>query len=877
MDQGAGMAKSEQTVRVGGRNLTLSNVEKVLYPGNRFTKGQMIDYYVRVAPHILPHLKDRPITLKRYPEGVRGEFFYEKNAPAFTPPWVKRFAVSRHRHAGVIHYILINDLPTLVWVANTASIELHPFLHRVPRIRVATEIVFDLDPGEGADIVSCARVAILVRELLDEMKLKSFVKVSGSKGLQLYVPLNGKLEYDATKQFAKTIAELMEQRHADLVVAKMAKELRKGKVFIDWSQNSETKTTVCVYSLRAKADVPYVSLPVTWDELAAAERANDARSLFFEPHEALKRLTKTGDLFADVEKLKQNLPRDILEAGAVDPPPKSLEKYRAKRDFSKTGEPPPATPGRSRQGSTRRFVVQKHAASHVHYDFRLEMEGVLKSWAVPKGLPLVPNVNRLAMPTEDHPLDYLSFEGIIPKGQYGGGTVMVWDIGTYNLIEGNVHRGSLKFFLAGEKLNGEWVLTRGPEEGGRPKWYMIKADHKTLRLPKAKADKSALSGRTMEQIAAKPGREWQSNREAHAGPRHSTARNAAQEARREIPDVDSLPKAKIRFVEPMLAKLVSEVPESPDWQYEIKLDGYRALVVRRDGNVDVFSRCENRLNEKYPEIAKALEALPPDTVLDGEIVALDAKGRPDFNTLQNWKRGKNLFFYAFDILAYNGRDVSRLPLRDRRRILDEALSRRSDPIRLSPVLDFPAKQIVRAARENGLEGVVGKRRDSKYEPGERSGAWVKYKTQKSQELVIGGYSPGKHGFDSLLVGYYDDGKLIFNAKVRNGFTPALRQQVSKRFRGLETSKCPFANLPEPKNARRGKALTKEAMKECKWLKPKLVAQVEFTDWTESNHLREATFAGIREDKVPREVIKESASATRRRNANHNMEMRSFLQ
>ena len=863
------MPKSEETVEVGTRTLTLSNVDKILYPGDRFTKGQVIDYYVRVAKYILPHLKDRPVTLKRYPDGVRGEFFYEKNAPSFTPSWVKRFSVPRHHHAGVIDYIVINDLPTLVWVANTASLELHPFLHRVPKINVATEIVFDLDPGEGADILSCAGVAILVRELLGKMKLKSFVKVSGSKGMQLYVPLNGKFEYEATKRFAKTVAERMQQRHPDLVVAKMAKELRGGKVLIDWSQNSDTKTTVCVYSLRAKADVPYVSLPVTWDELAAAERGKDARSLFFELDQALKRLAKTGDLFSEVEKLKQNLPQDIVEAGAADPPPppKPLERYRAKRDFSKTSEPPPAIPERSAQGSTRRFVVQKHAASHLHYDFRLEMAGVLKSWAVPKGPPLEADVKRLAMPTEDHPLDYLSFEGVIPKRQYGGGTVMVWDIGTYNLVEGNVHRGYLKFFLAGKKLKGEWVLTRGHEEGGRPRWYLIKADHKTLKLPKAKADLSALSGRTAEQIAAKPDREWQSNR-AHPGEdakeepaaKHPVAKNSAPEAHRKVPDIDSLPKATIRFVEPMLAKLVDKVPESADWQYEIKLDGYRALMVKRDGSIDVFSRRENRLNEKYPAIAKALEELPPDTVLDGEIVALDAKGRPDFNTLQNWKRGKNLFFYAFDVLAYKGRDVSGLPLRDRRRILDEALSGISDPIRLSPVLEFPAKQIIGAARGSGLEGVVAKRRDSKYEPGERSGAWVKYKTQKGQELVVGGYLPGKYGFDSLLVGYYDDGRLIFNAKVHNGFTPALRQQVTRRFKGLETSKCPFANLPESKNARPGKALTKEAMKECRWLKPKVVAQVEFTDWTEGNHLRNATFAGIREDKNPREVVKESTPA-----------------
>jgi bifunctional non-homologous end joining protein LigD len=502
------MGRTEHTVRVGRHSLKLSNVDKILYPGARFTKGQVIDYYIRVARYILPHLKNRPVTLKRYPEGVRGEFFYEKNAPAFTPLWVKRVPVVRQLRGGTIHYILINDLATLVWVANTASIELHPFLHRAPKVGVPTEIVFDLDPGEGSDILGCARVAMLIRELLGELKLKAWVKVSGSKGLQLYVPLNRNLTYDVTKEFAKTLAELMEDRHPGLVVATMAKELRKGKVFIDWSQNTESKTTVCVYSLRAKSDVPYVSLPVTWEELEEATQSNNARSLYFGPEEALKRLGKTGDLFAQIETVKQNLPTEVLTALRQRAEP--LERYREKRNFAATPEPEPTVPKRSRQGSTRRFVIQKHAASHLHYDFRLEMEGVLKSWAVPKGPPLEPEVKRLAMPVEDHPIAYLDFEGIIPKGQYGGGTVMVWDIGTYDLIEGNVHKGLLKFYLAGKKLKGEWVLTRG-RDGGRPKWFLIKAGPRIQRLSKAEADRSAISGRTMEEIAEHPEREWESD------------------------------------------------------------------------------------------------------------------------------------------------------------------------------------------------------------------------------------------------------------------------------------------------------------------------------------------------------------------------------
>src|SRR5690349_331698 len=248
-------------------------------------------------------------------------------------------------------------------------------------------------------------------------------------------------------------------------------------MFIDWSQNTESKTTIGVYSLRAKSDRPYVSLPVTWDELIAVQRRNASESLYCEPEAALARLAKIVDLFAPVEKLKQKLPKEIV--ASVKRTPKTLETYRQKRDFSRTSEPPPVIPERSRQSATRRFVIQKHAASHLHYDFRLEMHGVLKSWAVPKGPPLVKEEKRLAMPTEDHPLDYLSFEGIIPKGQYGGGTVMVWDIGTYDLIEGNFFKGYLKVYLNGAKLKGEWTLKRFVANGkdDRDKWYLIKTDH----------------------------------------------------------------------------------------------------------------------------------------------------------------------------------------------------------------------------------------------------------------------------------------------------------------------------------------------------------------------------------------------------------------
>ena len=259
----------------------ISHPEKVLYSAGRFTKGDVSDYYGRVAHLLLPHLKNRPVTLKRFPNGVHGEAFYEKDAPGFTPDWVKTFPVPRREGGPDINYILINDSRTLQWAANIAALELHPFLHRVPELDRPTSIVFDLDPGEGSTVLQCAEVAFLLRQVLTKLHLKSFPKVSGSKGIQVYVPLNMALSYGATQPLARAIAERLEKTYPERVVADMAKNLRVGKVFIDWSQNADHKTTVAVYSLRAKRARPYVSMPVRWQELTRALRKSDPKLLDF--------------------------------------------------------------------------------------------------------------------------------------------------------------------------------------------------------------------------------------------------------------------------------------------------------------------------------------------------------------------------------------------------------------------------------------------------------------------------------------------------------------------------------------------------------------------------------------------------------------------
>jgi bifunctional non-homologous end joining protein LigD len=861
------MAKREQ-IQIEGREVTVSNLDKVFFPETGFTKGEVIAFYSDIADTILPHLRDRPLTLKRYPDGIAGSHFYEKNAPSHKPDWVETFAVPRTEGGGAINYVLCNDKATLVWATNLADIEKHVLLACAPDLNRPTSIVFDLDPGEPAGILECGRVALHLKKVFEGLNLRSFIKVSGSKGLHLSVPLNSDVTYELTQPFAKSIAELAEQQLPKEVVSDMAKRLRKGKVLIDWSQNSDFKTTVAVYALRAKRGEPLISMPITWEELARAVKRADEKPLFFSPAAAVKRIRKVGDLFAPVLEIEQTLPAAFTDAIRAGPPPKlsrwprnekkssgdrprdkSLREYAARRDHSRTPEPaarPIAKSARSRKG-VHRFVIQKHAASHLHYDWRLEMQGVLRSWAVPKGPPTQPREARLAMHVEDHPLEYGSFEGTIPPGNYGAGTVMLWDEGEYEDITGNpaaaYHAGKMHIVMRGKKLKGEWILVkdRREEEGNR--WLLIKAGA-PIAISKKRDDTSAVSSRSMREITEANDAQWQSNRPAAATktPKGRFAR------KRVVPS----------FVEPMQCRPVSQPPAGDEWSFEIKFDGYRCLAVKVGNKVTLFSRNENKLNERFPAVAEALGAVVGDFAIDGEVVALDSKGRPSFQFLQNsGSRELPVYFYAFDLLNSDGEDLVKAPIERRRELLNGLLDSTADPIRLSPLLKAPGDKILEAVQKLGLEGYIAKRADSPYEPGERSGAWVKQRTNQEQEFVVGGYIPGRHGFDSLLVGVHEGKRLNFVAKVKNGFAPRLRTEIFPQLKKLETGKCPFQNLPETKGSRWGESLTAEKMKECRWVRPQLVCQVAFVEWTNAGHLRHCSFVAMRDDKKPREVIREN--------------------
>lgn len=859
--------KKQQVAAIDGHEVTISNPDKIYFPATGFTKGEVVAFYFKIADTIVPHLRDRPLTMKRFPEGVEGEHFYEKNAPKHTPKWVERFAVPRSEGGPDINYILCNDRATLVWATNLGDIEKHVLLARAPVLNHPTSMVFDLDPGEPANIIDCGRVALHLQKLFATWGLQAFVKVSGSKGLHLSVPLNGNAPYEVTQPFAKTVAELVAHQIPDQVVSEMAKSIRGGKVLIDWSQNSDFKTTVGVYSMRAKTGAPFISMPITWEELARAVKSQKPDKLFFSPEAAVKRIAKLGDLFAPVLKLKQNLPVEFTKALAAGPPPKlsrwprntkksvagtrdkSLREYTAKRDLTRTPEPAASVaPNEKKRTTPHRYVIQKHAASHLHYDWRLEMQGVLRSWAVPKGPPTELREARLAMHVEDHPLEYEKFEGTIPPGNYGAGTVMVWDYGVYEDLTENAaaafHSGKMHFVMQGQKLKGEWILVKDKREPESNRWLLIKAGESMKPISAKADDTSAISKRSMAAIAKANDAQWQSHRPA----------SSSKTKRPRAPNETNAPK----FLEPMQCKAVTKLPAENDWTYEIKFDGYRCLALKQGEEVKLFSRNENMLNQRFPNVVEALGELPGDFAIDGEIVALDEQGRPSFQLLQNnLNRPLAVFFYAFDLLNHNGEELLRLTIEQRRARLHEVIGEPQDPLRLSPLLQGSPAQVLEAVQKLDLEGVVGKRAGSVYEPGERSGAWIKRRTDRAQEFVIGGYVPGSRGFDSLLIGVYEKKRLLFVAKLKDGFVPRMRDEIFAHFKKLPTPECPFVNLPEKKGARRGDALTAEKMKECRWLKPKLVCQVSFVEWTAAGNLRHATFVAMREDKRAAAVVRET--------------------
>ncbi len=574
----------------------------------------------------------------------------------------------------------------------------------------------------------------------------------------------------------------------------------------------------------------------------------------------------------------------------------ALEEYKRKRDFKKTVEPAGGKPLPAKIKGASRFVIQKHAARRLHYDFRLEMEGVLKSWALPKGLPWKRGEKHLAVEVEDHPIEYEDFEGIIPEGQYGGGTVMVWDRGNYRVYGEqpvkSLKEGKLHLVLDGEKAKDEWTLVRiRGREGEKNQWLILKTGTDAKPISKKLEDHSVKTGRTMRQIAEARDAEWESGREADASPtskfkarirdaikkkkNHEVVEQSYRQpvgkrsnppgaGRPTIENLSDLPSAKARFVEPMKAKLVAKPPATGDWIYELKFDGIRLIGIKRDEKVSLLSRNQNELTERFPEIVEAIRILPVrECVIDGEVVALDEEGRSSFQLLQAREmegRRSPVYFYAFDLLQIDGKNLLSLPLEARKSVLEKLCAGSGDPIRYSGAIGGDAEQLLGEVKRRGLEGIIGKQRNSVYEPGRRSGAWIKLKCVSEQEFVIGGYTPpqgSRKYFGAILVGYYENKKLVFAGKVGTGFTAKSLSMLYKKFQKDARGDCPFVDLPSKQNGQWVQDITPSMMRKMRWVNPVFVCEIKFAEWTRDKKLRAPVFLGLREDKNPGEVVRES--------------------
>lgn len=529
-----------------------------------------------------------------------------------------------------------------------------------------------------------------------------------------------------------------------------------------------------------------------------------------------------------------------------------LSTYRRKRDFAATSEPRGKAKARARGDS---FVVHKHAARQLHYDFRLEHRGVLMSWAVPRGVPMKPGERRLAVRTEDHPLEYGGFEGVIPKGQYGGGTVMLWDRGTWKSLGDtakDIARGSLSFELHGERLRGRWTLTRMQGRAGDDgdNWLLIKRSNAAGSAKPKRPDVtvSVATARTMDRIARDADRSWSSGVETRVRKTVRKTRAPSSTKRVTAGFVAAMPKT----LAPQLATLVERVPQGDEWLHELKYDGYRLIAFKRDASVRLITRSGLDWSVRFPTLVAALAKLPArNAIIDGEVTVLSAGGASDFQALQNSldqdSPARHVYF-AFDLPYVDGRDLRDTPLLERKRHLSALLSgARWTPLRYSDHVLGDGSAFHAGVCRRGLEGIVSKQSSAPYTSA-RTRSWLKIKCSRRQEFVVGGWSEpqgARAHFGALLLGVYESGALVYCGRVGAGFSVRSLAALGKALRSLEVARSPFATK-----------LTGAEARDVHWARPRLVVEVEFKQWTADHHLRQPTFLGLREDKAPLEVRRE---------------------
>jgi bifunctional non-homologous end joining protein LigD len=805
-----GEASRDQVVTIEGRTIKLTNLDKVLYPQTQTTKADVLSYYAQVGLTMLPHLRDRPATRKRWPDGVgemkgkRPTVFFNKDLGTGTPDWVPRRTIAHKDHDN--DYPVINNLATLTWLAQLAALEIH-----VPQWRFGSDgqpqnpdrLVLDLDPGPGVSLAECARIAILVRDILRDIGHDPVPVTSGSKGIHLYAPLDGSQTPEQATEVARELALALESDHPDLVISSMKRSERDGKVFIDWSQNNGAKTTVSPYSLRGR-DRPTVATPRTWAELEDP----DLRQLEYQ--EVITRLADLGDPLAP------------LAPGARRDP---LATYRSMRDPAKTPEPVPAEPPDGHRDGFR-FVIQEHHARRLHYDVRLEHDGVLASWAVPKAPPTDPRINHLAVRTEDHPMEYLTFHGTIPKGEYGAGAMRIWDTGMYRLHKWNEGKEVI-------------VTLFGQPDGG------LGGVRKFALIHTGTSD-------------SQPEKNWLMHL-METDPEDRQGLSTTSDQKIDFPEP----------VAPMLATLVdaTHFGDENGWAFEMKWDGVRAIAYLAGGRVQLLSRKGRDDTGAYFEVARELAKISLQTaILDGEVVVMDTAGRPNFGLLQHRinltkpadiERAAKAYpaqLMLFDILELNGQSLIKKSYQERRAILQDVV--RPEPgslIQVPPIFEGDLQAALATGRLLQLEGVVAKRRNSIYQPGRRTRTWLKIKLHRAQEVVIGGWRPGQGrrsgGVGSLLMGIPTEAGLHYVGRVGSGFNDRQLDEMHAKLEKLSRKTSPFIDVP------------REDARDAHWVKPSVVGEVSYGELTEPGRLRHPVWRGLRPEKSPHEVVWELPPGT----------------
>ena len=730
------MAKDSQIAKVGKRKIEISNLRKTIFPEDDIVKAEVIEYYLKIAPTILNHIKGRPLSLVRYPNGIHGEKFFQKNRPEWAPEWIEYVTLGNEDKKD---YIIATEEATLVWLANLACLEIHQMHSKKPAFDKPDYMVFDLDPPEGFKFENVAEIAFELKTYLENYGYFPFAKTTGGKGIHVVVPIEQKVDFHKVFETAQLLSTPFVEERSKHLTLQIKKDARKGRILVDIYRIRQGQSIISPYSLRGTKGAP-VSMPLTWEQL---EKVKDPKEFNLTNVPGI--VSTEGDAWEGISaysvelhtsrKNKGKPSKKTLKPSDKYKTPKQLEKYSTKRDFKKTPEPL----AEAISGESNSFVVHRHHASRLHYDLRLEKDRVLKSWAVPKGLPPVPGIKRLAVQTEDHPMEYLKFEGTIPKGLYGGGDMWVYATGKYEITK--------------DKKDGFYFRLHSPSVSGEYRIYKIKGkDYLLERVDKPQVD-------------------WL----------HETIEPMLAQSRKDVPISESyIYEVKWDGIRAMISLNEDKI------------------TLRSRNHIDLTAKFPELLNVDK-SIRGTCGLFDGEIVCLDENGKPDFKNvinrmqRSSEGDIQRAMKKNPAYCYLFDVLYLDGRAVVNEPLVRRREWLRDALKKDSQ-YRLSEFVE-DGEALLSAVREQGLEGIMAKEKNGKYTPGKRSDSWYKIKVRQTAESYIIGYTKGKgdreEHFGALHLGDYLNGEMKYRGKVGSGFDSKIIKEVYLQLKKLKEIKKPI--------------------------------------------------------------------------------------